>query len=417
MSIGYACKTVAVKGTNLKSLTLKNADQQKLDLVTAHNLAALLNIFNYNRENNIGMFRISSDIIPFGSHPDFSHSWQSTFRGRLEELGGIAMQSGLRLSMHPGQYTVLNSPDAGVVKRAVLDLEYHADFLDALGLDGSHKIILHVGGVYGDKPSAAQRFADNYMLLPQKVKNRLVVENDDRCFTVQDVLEISRKTGAPVVYDNLHNSLNPSPRELDDSGWIKLCGESWNGADGKLKTHYSQQAQGGRPGAHSETINAGEFMEYYSAVSKECSDIMLEVKDKNRSALKCILCTENKRMPALEKEWGRYKYLVMEHDLAAYQQVRALLKDKTKYPALEMFRIIETALEKPVQQGSALNAAQHVWGYFKNKKPTRNSKQYKSALEKYLSGTASLSAVKKALYRLASEHEDGYLLQAYYFEF
>ena len=90
------------------------------------------------------------------------------FEPHLAALGRKARRHGIRLSMHPGQYTVLNSPDADVVERAKLDLAYHAAFLDALGMDASGKIVLHVGGAYGDKPRALERFANAYATLPSR---------------------------------------------------------------------------------------------------------------------------------------------------------------------------------------------------------------------------------------------------------
>jgi len=94
----------------------------------------------------------------------------------------------IRGSMHPGQYTVLNSPNEEVVEKSIMDLEYHCKFLDSLGVDYSNKIILHVGGVYGDKISAMERFKHNFNRLSNSLKKRLVIENDDKSYTIEDVL-------------------------------------------------------------------------------------------------------------------------------------------------------------------------------------------------------------------------------------
>ena len=200
MSIGYASKTLAVPGAAMRSITQRLATPERLAAVIADNLAALEVALAYNARNRINLFRISSDVIPFGSSPVNTLDWAADFAPQLAALGRTARTHGMRLSMHPGQYTVLNSPNADVVERAVADLVYHAAFLDALELDATAKIVLHVGGVYGDKEAALDRFARAYETLPATVRRRLVIENDDRLFTARDVLALSRRTGAPVGF-------------------------------------------------------------------------------------------------------------------------------------------------------------------------------------------------------------------------
>lgn len=123
------------------------------------------------------------------------------------------MKGGLRLSMHPGQYTVLNSPNPDVVERAVLDLEYHTEFLDLCGLKEDSKVILHIGGIYGNKVEAKQRFVENYNLLSPNIRKRLIIENDDKLYHVEDVLEIANIAQIPVVFDALHHKVNPPAEE------------------------------------------------------------------------------------------------------------------------------------------------------------------------------------------------------------
>lgn len=199
MKIGYACLTKGLRETNFKSCILKNATDENLLSIIEHNLNSLEKIIYYNIENNIKLFRISSDIIPFASNPVNKLQWWKVFGDKLLSIGLKAQQSGMRLSMHPGQYTVLNSPKADVVERAIKDLEYHTTFLDSLNISSENKIILHIGGVYGDKENAIKRFIDNYKLLDQKIRKRLVIENDDRCFNIEDVLPRFYVHGIPIA--------------------------------------------------------------------------------------------------------------------------------------------------------------------------------------------------------------------------
>src|SRR5699024_7304004 len=124
------------------------------------------------------------------------------------------------VSFHPGQYTVLNSPNEETVAKAVEDLRYHNKVMECLGVNDEHKIVLHIGGVYEDKPAASQRFVENFQKLDQAIQRRLIIENDDRLYTIQDVLEIAEKIGIPVVYDNLHYAVNQEWNEESDVEWI-----------------------------------------------------------------------------------------------------------------------------------------------------------------------------------------------------
>lgn len=285
MNIGYACLTLGVSNTNFKTCTLKNASVERLMEIIDFNLDSLDKLIDYNIENDIKLFRISSDIIPFASSPVNRIEWWRVFSEKFKNLGKKIASSHMRVSMHPGQYTVLNSLTEDVVKRAVDDLIYHNRFLDSLNTDGKNKIILHIGGVYGDKKSAVERFKNNYKKLPDDIKSRLVIENDDKSYSISEVLEIGRALNIPVVYDNLHNEVLPSDPSKSDLYWIDRARNTWKTEDGTQKIHYSQQNQEKRRGSHSETIDLKLFKKFFEALEYDL-DIMLEVKDKNLSAIK-----------------------------------------------------------------------------------------------------------------------------------
>ena len=295
MRIGYACLTVGVPNTTLRGCQLKNASEEKLTELIQHNLTSLENIISYNDVNNIRLFRISSNGIPFGSSPVNTLQWRNLFHEKLSHLGSSIREAGIRVSMHPGQYTVLNSPDKQVAKRAIEDLAYHASFFDSLAVDFTSKIILHVGGVYGDKKTAVTRFSERHKDLDGSIKRRLVIENDDKSYHIGDVLELGSSLGIPVVYDNLHNKLNCCDPAKDDYYWIAQCSSSWGPEDGTQKVHYSQQDWQKSAGSHSQSITVAEFLGFFADLGKYTPDIMLEVKDKNLSAIKCINCTTPKK--------------------------------------------------------------------------------------------------------------------------
>jgi UV DNA damage endonuclease len=141
--------------------------------------------------------------------------------------------------MHPSQYIVLNAVDERIAAAAVGDFVYHAEFLDALGVGPEAKIVTHVGGVYGDRPAALERWVRAYEGLPEKVRRRLVLENDEVSWPVADTLTIHERTGVPLVFDNLHHAvLNPA--ELPEGEALRRCLGTWT-AGQMPKIHFSTQ--------------------------------------------------------------------------------------------------------------------------------------------------------------------------------
>ena len=118
---------------------------------------------------------------------------------------------------------------------------------------------------------------------------------------------------------------------------------------------------------------------------------MLEVKDKNRSAVKCQLCLAPPNQRLLETEWGRYKYAILERSPQIYQELRTLLKDKQDDLAIPFYRLVESALALPGDRGRAVNALEHVWGYFSDCASPTEQKRYASFLARYQNGSARLS--------------------------
>lgn len=413
IAIGYACLVIGERGTQISGCRLKNASVPKLRELTAHNLSALDRIIEYNIKNGIQLFRISSDIIPFGSHPGNLLDWKKEYANELARIGNKIKEAGLRVSMHPGQYTVLNSPNPAVVENALRDIAYHADFLDALLAGPSSKIVLHVGGAYGDKEKASDSFIRNALRLPQEFKHRIVLENDDKSFTVQDVLKICGATGIPTVFDNLHHKLNPPIAFKPEPEWIALCGETWRSDDGRQKIHYSQPGE--TPGAHSKTINVEQFLDYYNRLPHKAIDVMLEVKDKNCSAMKCILAAGGASLCELEQEWARYKYLVLSKSAAIYNDIREMLKSKNTIAAAEFYSLVDRARALPEDLGSGINAAQHVWGYFKKNASSAEKRRFDRLLDGCRAGNQKFTAIKNFLFQCTWKYNSPYLQQSYYF--
>jgi UV DNA damage endonuclease len=292
--LGYACLCRSLPAASPRGTVLRNATPERLRELIAANLGGLAAVLRFNVEHGIRLFRISSDVIPFGSHPVNTIPWWDEYTEHLTEIGAFIRAHDLRVSLHPGQYTVLSSPKPEVVETAVHDLIYHARLLDALGVDGQHKIVIHVGGAYGDKHAALGRWIESVRGLPDNVRARLIVENDERLFGAEDVLRASHETGAPVVFDILHHRVY----EARAGAWPALSSDlteilravfaTWDPlGDGPPKMHFSTQAVGLRPGAHAEYVDPAELQGFLDACPTETPfDVMLEAKAKDQALLR-----------------------------------------------------------------------------------------------------------------------------------
>lgn len=411
---GFACKTLGVPYTEQTSLTLARADLAHLLKVSRHNLLALGRMLHYCHNAHIPLMRISSEVIPLASHPQVAFDWRHHLQAELKAARDMLQDTGLRVSMHPGQYTILNSPREEVVKRAVADLLFHADFLDALGADHTARIVLHLGGAYGDQRSALERLSKNLKKLPQRVRGRLALENDERLYTIEEVLKVCRRFSLPAIMDVFHHALNP-PSHGSLTWWLEEAGSTWTPDTGRQKIHYSQQLAGGRPGMHSRSIAMGEFLAFHHMLGTRELDVMLEVKDKNLSAVKCInLTTPDVPRSRLTDEWARYKYLILEHNPAAYSAIRTLLQ--THAPSVQTFYShLENALEEEVTPGHARNAAQHVWGYVDKLASPAEAKRIRADIDALDDDLKTLPRLKHRLFALARRHGISYLENSAYF--
>ena len=286
MKIGYPCIswTIGCKGD--KTFRLKSYSEQRLIDTVTNNLGCLSAMLRFNVDHNILFFRITSDLVPFASHPFCQFDWLTYFKDRLVSIGAFVRSNDIRISMHPGQYTALNSQDHGILSRSIKELSYHAVVLDALDLDASAKIQMHVGGIYGDKNKSIQRFIERYRTLDEALKRRLVIENDDRSYTVDDCMRIYRETGVPVLFDAFHHELNHS----GSSGANALAEitKTWQEHDGIPMVDYSSHRSGGLKVSHTESIDSSHFECFLAATQPYDVDIMLEIKDKETSALKAV---------------------------------------------------------------------------------------------------------------------------------
>jgi UV DNA damage endonuclease len=262
-------------------------------------------ILEYCADREIAFYRMSSSLVPYGTHPDLPqfHGQVEECRERLRRTGARAQELGVRLTSHPGQYVVLNSQEERVRDAAIRDLELHAELFDAMGLGSESVVVLHVGSTAGGVDAGADRFVAGVDRLSEGARARLVVENDDRAFGLRDVLAVSRRAGIPVVWDVLHHHCH-DPAAIPDREALELALATWP-AGVKPKIHYSsprtnveeRRRRNGRRvdrslvlpqlRAHADLVDPIGFEHFLRETAEGLDfDVMLEAKAKDLALLR-----------------------------------------------------------------------------------------------------------------------------------
>ena len=286
MKIGYPCINRGIGCTANSTFRLASYSEERLIQKVDNNLGCLFKILQYNVQHGYYFFRISSDLVPFASHPVCTFDWASHFGGKFREVGEFIKEHNIRISMHPDQFVLINALKDDIVERSIRELKYHCTLLDEMGLNQTAKIQIHVGGVYGDKRSAINRFIERYNSLSKSLKSRLVIENDDRSYSLKDCLSVHEKTGIPIIFDAFHHQCLNNGETLRHG--LELSVKTWKKSDGIPMVDFSSQQRGQRSGSHAKTLNIATFKKFLHVAKGLDFDLMLEIKDKEASASKAL---------------------------------------------------------------------------------------------------------------------------------
>ena len=269
MNLGYACINTALSANKImtnRTMRRKTLDAKGLDYVSdlaLANVKDLETIVKWNNEHRIKLFRLSSQIFPWSDEYSLEELKDDLeICDRMFEIGNIATQAGQRLTMHPGPYNCLASPNQKVVEKTIRELNCHSEQFNMMGFDPSpyNKINIHVGGAYGDKEGTLKRFCNNFELLRDDTKKRLVIENDDSPneFSVKDLYEgVYKRIGIPITFDYFHHKFNTG--DLTEEEALKLAATTWPKGITQC-CHYSESRrkekldESIRPQAHSDII-------------------------------------------------------------------------------------------------------------------------------------------------------------------
>jgi UV DNA damage endonuclease len=263
--------------TYYKTFRLASFSEQRLYSTVIHNVQETERTIKQCILADCYMFRLSSDLVPFASHEVIKGiNYINWINLDLKRIGKLAKDNNIRLSMHPSQMCVLSSPSQNVVKNSVKDLIYHYNILNTMSIKGD--IVIHTGGVYRDKVSAMKRFIKIFKKLPEPLQNSIVLENDDKSYTINDVMKIYEYTGLKIVLDLHHHYCNNNGSKLD----IKSVFNTWIQTNSIPKIHISSPKSSQEFRSHADMIDFKYVKKFIDKNdNKYLYDIMIEAKSKD----------------------------------------------------------------------------------------------------------------------------------------
>ncbi len=276
MKFGYAYpekKLLKKQGSRLS--------QKKIVSTGRENILRLGDSLEWNREHGISVLRIPVDTIPFAGPNISPEAWKP----ELDVEGGVVGKElrGMRMFMRTTPQYSMGSPDKGLARRSMAEIEHCAATLDLLGLGASSKIITNIGRVSGRRKDTARRFISNFRKLPDSAKRRMVVENDRQHWAFYDAFGVAGKLKIPIVF-NYSAFLKKQFTELSARDIISVASISWGKEDGPQKVHYSEFSKGKKR----KSITKKEFAKFYQEIEGMDVDVVLDTEEGGRSVLKAL---------------------------------------------------------------------------------------------------------------------------------
>lgn len=271
---------------------------KKLKEVSYSNILDLKKILEYNIENNIHFYRITSALIPLATHPEVNWNYRDIFKLEFKLLGNIIKENNMRVDTHPDQFNVINSINPQVVENTKRNLIFHSGLFEDMEYPQG-KMVLHIGSAAGGKKEALERFETNFKNYPKEITSKIILENDDKTFTAKETLALCKKIDVPMVLDVHHHLCNNNNEDI-----VEILSDilsTWDNEPLPPKLHFSSPKSGSKDRKHADYIDPHSFIEFIENCKflKRDIDIMIEAKKKDFALFKLV-----KDLKDLRKDWN-----------------------------------------------------------------------------------------------------------------
>lgn len=296
--LGYVAMSVNLKKCSpsqtmtfatFQKLDNRPAAIRKLERIARSNLENCLRLLKHNLAHDIGFFRLSSRLVPLATH-EVLEGWDymTPIAGELHHIGEFAQKHGMRIDFHPDHFHVINTPNEEIFQASLKGLAYHRQLILAMGIDPLHRLVLHVGGLYKNKVTALERFVSNWSHVPHDLQTMIMLENDDKSFSMSDTLDLCEHVGVPFVFDYHHHLVNHDQPDWEN-GWERIV-ETWKHSPLPVKMHISSPKDDKNFRAHADFIDSEMFMRFLNSIKGSLPrlDCMIEAKQKDQALFQLV---------------------------------------------------------------------------------------------------------------------------------
>lgn len=303
--LGYVAMSMELKNASpsqtmtfaqFQKMDDRDAAIRKLERIALSNLHNTLRLLKHNAASQIHFYRLTSRLIPLANHEELlDWDYLEPLREALREIGEFVKKHQMRVDFHPDHFVLINSRETHILKNSLRTLKLHYLLLREMGLDPTHRCVMHVGGNYKDTASSLERFIENWMNVPQKIQQMIMLENDDTSFTLEDPLYLCEKLAIPLVFDYHHHLAhheNPSWEE----NWERVIG-TWKHSPLPIKMHISSPKSEEAFRHHGDYIDIEMFFKFLHAIKGTVPqiDCMIEAKKKDEALFKLIKDVKQRR--------------------------------------------------------------------------------------------------------------------------
>ncbi|TJY42391.1 UV DNA damage repair endonuclease UvsE [Cohnella pontilimi] len=293
MQLENASPSRTMTMASFSKLIDREAGLRRLERIAEENLHNTLRLLKHNRYMDVKVYRMTSKLIPLATHEQLS-DWDPypALAEHFARVGEFVREHEMRVSFHPDHFTVLSTPRPEVFAHSVKDLNHHVTMLEMMGLDERATCNIHIGGTYGNKQTAGERFLRQFTQLEQRVAKRITLENDDKTFTAAETLEISEKADAPMVLDLHHHMVNNPENDNIELLWPRIHRTWQRRFDDTLppKIHISTPKSDRDPRAHADYVNPAPLLRFLEEIARTTPaiDVMIEAKRKDESLFRLM---------------------------------------------------------------------------------------------------------------------------------
>ncbi|MDX8366237.1 UV DNA damage repair endonuclease UvsE [Cytobacillus sp. IB215665] len=262
----------------------REAALHKLEQISQLNLNNTFKHLKHNVASDVHFYRFSSRLIPLATHEELvDWNFLKPLKLLLRDIGSFVNKHRMRIDFHPDHFVIINSPKKHVLQNSLKTLKLHYILLKAMGIDITHRCVMHVGGNYKETEKSLERFVDNWMVVPRAIQKMIMLENDDTSFTVDDTLYLCEKLNIPLVFD-YHHHLAHHQQENWQMNWQRIV-NTWETSPLPIKMHISSPKSEKAFRHHADYIDLPMFMRFLSEIKGSISqiDCMIEAKRKDEA--------------------------------------------------------------------------------------------------------------------------------------